>query len=197
MDDGSDKHIFNTLCTICISFLFNWIWIQFKLLAMSLNILIQMELYLCKINSFKKLIHCHWYCATTWSPSLILVANCDFSNLIILFHSYSLGINRNDMKFANHIGHCTSFFQILYINCLVCASVCRGPEMSRTWRWNISGQVRLISGPRFCHKANVVSVCVFVTDICGLRPRQWDERALCPSVRPSIHLPSFLPFFLC
>jgi hypothetical protein len=22
---------------------------------------------------------------------------------------------------------------------------------TRTWRWNISGQVQLISGPRFCH----------------------------------------------
>jgi hypothetical protein len=77
---------------------------------------------------------------------------------------------------------------ILYINCLVYASVCRGLEMSRTWRWNILGQVRLISGPRFSHKANVVYVCVFVTDIRGLRPGQWDERALRPSV--------FLPFFL-
>jgi hypothetical protein len=41
-------------------------------------------------------------------------------------------------------------------------------------------------------KANVVSVCLFVTDIRGLRLGQWDERALRTSVRPS----SFLSFFL-
>jgi hypothetical protein len=37
-----------------------------------------------------------------------------------------------------------------------------------------------------------LSVCVFVTDIRGLRPGQWDERAL----RSSVCLPSFLSLFL-
>jgi hypothetical protein len=68
--------------------------------------------------------------------------------------------------------------------------------MSRTWRWNISGQVRLISGPCFCHKVNMVSVCVFVTDIRGLWPGQWDERALRPSVRLSVFFPFFLSFLV-
>ncbi len=31
------------------------------------------------------------------------------------------------------------------------ASICLSATTTRTWRWNISGQVRLISGPRFCH----------------------------------------------
>jgi hypothetical protein len=30
-------------------------------------------------------------------------------------------------------------------------SVCLSATTTRTWCWNISGQVRLISGPRFCH----------------------------------------------
>ncbi len=39
-------------------------------------------------------------------------------------------------------------------------------------------------------------VCVFITDICELRPGQQDERALRTSVRPSVRLPFFLSFFL-
>ncbi len=42
--------------------------------------------------------------------------------------------------------------------------------------------------------------CLFVTDIHGLWPWQWDERALRSYIRPSIHpsvrLPFFLSFFL-
>jgi hypothetical protein len=45
-------------------------------------------------------------------------------------------------------------------------------------------------------KANVVSVCLFITDICGLRPGQWDERALRTSVRSFVRSSSFLSFFL-
>jgi hypothetical protein len=29
--------------------------------------------------------------------------------------------------------------------------VCLSITTTRTWRWDISGQVRLISRPRFCH----------------------------------------------
>jgi hypothetical protein len=35
------------------------------------------------------------------------------------------------------------------------ACVCLFATTTRTWRWNISGQVRLISGIRFCHKQTV------------------------------------------
>ncbi len=42
--------------------------------------------------------------------------------------------------------------------------------------------------------------CPFVTDIRGLWPWQWDQRALRtsvrPSIRPSVRLPFFLSFFL-
>ncbi len=38
----------------------------------------------------------------------------------------------------------------------------------------------------------MVFVCLFVTDIRGLRPGQWDERALCTSVHPS----SFFSFLV-
>ncbi len=41
-----------------------------------------------------------------------------------------------------------------------------------------------------------LSVCVFVTNIRGLRLGQWDERSLRTFVRPSIRLPFFLSFFL-
>jgi hypothetical protein len=37
---------------------------------------------------------------------------------------------------------------ILYINCLVCASVCRGPEMSRTWPEMFQRQVRVVVAER-------------------------------------------------
>jgi hypothetical protein len=35
------------------------------------------------------------------------------------------------------------------------ACVCLSATITRTWRWNILGQVRLISGPRFCHSQTV------------------------------------------
>jgi hypothetical protein len=43
-------------------------------------------------------------------------------------------------------------------------------------------------------KANVVSVCVFVTDIRGLRPGQWDERVLRTSVHPFSFFLGFCSF---
>jgi hypothetical protein len=46
---------------------------------------------------------------------------------------------------------------ILYINCLVCASVCRGPKMSHTWPETFQRQVRFMVAERHTLTESFVS----------------------------------------
>jgi hypothetical protein len=56
-----------------------------------------------------------------------------------------MGANDNYIVLHHHI----------YINCLVCASVCRGPEMSHTWPEMFQRQVRI-----------VVADCLVCASVC-------------------------------
>jgi len=85
---------FNSSCMQCHwIFLFKWNFIyvkstHLKIVSLSLIVCNNLEP---KFDSSSKL----WF----------LQFDSSFSFLL-------LGVNRNDMKFANHVGHCMSFFQI-------------------------------------------------------------------------------------
>jgi hypothetical protein len=62
------------------------------------------------------------------------------------------------------------------------ACVCLSATMTHTWRWNISGQVRLIWGPCFCHRQTV----------CAGR-RRIQRACVSPPPRPAPSAGNFKP----